>query len=160
MNSRGGIPIPSCMFTPNLIKIQWAVWALRLATDGQTDRRTDGRTDGHVTKPRSPSQSVPSLELGTQKQGIFHKICCYILLDVDHTQLKMIFNVHFSIQPSFRKIGWVYMKISCDEHRFTLHSPIFRIVNLNDHWLLGLHFSLNNELTSPQKNQHTQQVIL
>ena len=35
--------------------------------NGQTDRRTDGQTDGHVTKPRSPSQSVPSLELGTQK---------------------------------------------------------------------------------------------
>ena len=32
------------MFTPNLIKIQSAVWALRLATDAQTDRRTDGRT--------------------------------------------------------------------------------------------------------------------
>ena len=38
-------------------------------TDRQTDGRTDGRTDGHVTKPRSRSQSVPSLELGTQKAG-------------------------------------------------------------------------------------------
>ena len=35
--------------------------------DGRTDRQTDGQTDGQVTKPRSPSQSVPSLELGTQK---------------------------------------------------------------------------------------------
>ena len=25
----------------------------------------DGQTDGHVTKPRSPSQSVSSFELGT-----------------------------------------------------------------------------------------------
>ena len=35
--------------------------------NGRTDGQTDRRTDGHVTKPRSPSQSVPSLELGTQK---------------------------------------------------------------------------------------------
>ena len=36
-------------------------------TGGRTDGRTDGQTDRHVTKPRSPSQSVPSLELGAQK---------------------------------------------------------------------------------------------
>ena len=36
--------------------------------DGRTDRQTDGQTDGYMTKPWSPSQSVPSLELGTQKK--------------------------------------------------------------------------------------------
>ena len=45
--SRGGIPISSCMFTPNLIKIQWAVWALQLSTDRQT-RQTDGQTYGRT----------------------------------------------------------------------------------------------------------------
>ena len=80
MNNRGFSPISSCIFTPNLIKIQWAVWTLQLSTDG----RTDGRTDTWQTSVTYPKCS--QFGTGNTKKAIFRwlvlqKVPTYRLLN-------------------------------------------------------------------------------